>query len=349
MSESKRLGRILRGIEMGASVLMILMTVFWTYWGVAEMYHEGWWGEWFRRVPYLVPIGAMLLPTFMAFRWPRVGGVVLMGLGIFSFFFFSNDVGLIGFLILLLGVVFFVNGVQKKKAIEDEDWQGWWWLKGRFWFLFGLPVLVAVGISAVMLPVVLTRVDDGERGARLIEGNGVQLVWAPEGPGWNWEQDWGGYPGWQGLALFGVAPVGFDDKEGWGKNDETGETVFATQVMMDEMNVCLFLNEEGTEVMADVQGIWRMPTVDELVGSLGRHGENAGCVWAGEMGVQVACDVRPDKESPLWATDVPVIYYWAAEESSTLEGYFVAFNGTVNDAYKLGGNPRHGYRCVKEP
>ena len=339
--------KVLNGIEVVASVLMIFFTVFWTYWGVAEMFHEGWWGAWFHRLPYLLPIVVMMVPTFLAFRCPRVGGVVLMGFGIFAFFFFSNDVGLIGILLLMLGAVFFVNAIQRKKMGTEDAIQGWWWRWGRFAFLFGLSALVAAGVSAVMLPVVLTRVDDGDRSAQLIERNGVRLIWAPEGPGWNWEQEWGGYPGWHDLALYGVAPVGFDEKEGWGRIEE--EIVFATQGMMDANNICLFLDEAGTTLMEEAQEIWRMPTVDELVRSLGRHGENAGCVWDGETGVQVACAVRPDKESPLWATDVPVIYYWAADESTERNGFFVAFNGTMNDTYKLGGNPRHGYRCVREP
>ncbi len=54
-------------------------------------------------------------------------------------------------------------------------------------------------------------------------------------------------------------------------------------------------------------------------------------------------------ESPLWATDQPAIYYWSAEAHSEAEGLFVAYNGTVNATRKTTGNPRHGYRCVKEP
>jgi hypothetical protein len=92
-----------------------------------------------------------------------------------------------------------------------------------------------------------------------------------------------------------------------------------------------------------------MPSTDEVVRSLGRHGANAGCKWQGEFRRRVTCDVLPDKESPLWSTDQPAVYYWTADSYSRDQGYFVAYNGTVNAAYKLGGNPRHGYRCVKEP
>jgi hypothetical protein len=92
-----------------------------------------------------------------------------------------------------------------------------------------------------------------------------------------------------------------------------------------------------------------MPTTDEVVRSLVRHGESAGCTWQGEDREQVMCDVLPDKESPLWSTDQPVIYYWTADAYDEREGIFVSYNGWVNAAYKLGGNPRHGYRCVREP
>jgi hypothetical protein len=57
----------------------------------------------------------------------------------------------------------------------------------------------------------------------------------------------------------------------------------------------------------------------------------------------------PDKESPLWSTAQSVIYYWTADSYGEKLGYFVAYNGSVNAAYKSGGNPRHGYRCVREP
>jgi hypothetical protein len=118
---------------------------------------------------------------------------------------------------------------------------------------------------------------------------------------------------------------------------------------MSQTNLCRYLAADGTMLSDELQDIWRMPTTDEVVRSLGRHGANAGCVWHGEVGKQVSCAVRPDKESPLWATDQPVIYYWTADAYSEERGYFVAFNGTVNASYKLGGNPRHSYRCVKEP
>jgi hypothetical protein len=328
-----------------ASVLMICFTAFWTYWGTAEMYHEGWWGPWYNRLPYLAPIAVTLLPALLAFKWPRVGGIFILGFGVFAFFFFGNDVSFIGLLIAVVGVVFLIDGFVKRRAPTQESPAPWWRKNWRYLLILGIPLMIAAGVSAVMLPVVLTRIDDGDHSARLVEGNGVSLIWAPEGPGWNWQQPWGGYPSWQSLALYGVAPIGLGDKPGYG---DAGP-VYAGYAEMVETNLCRYLNPGGTALMDQPQNIWRMPTTDEIVRSLGRHGANAGCAWQGEFGRQVTCAVLPDKESPLWRTDQPVIYYWSADEYNENRGYFVAFNGTVNATNKLGGNPRHGYRCVREP
>jgi hypothetical protein len=297
-----------------------------------------------------------LLPSLLAFRWPLVGGILIVAIGVFAFFFFGNDVAVIGALIALVGLAFVVDWWVKRRSTPEEPFADrpafpalrWWLSNWRYVLLIGAPVIVVVGVSVAMLPTVLTRVDDGDRSARLIEGNGVALVWAPEGPGWNWKQPWGGYPSWQEIALYGVPPIGMEDKEGYGRQPD-GETVFATGDEMDQTHLCRYLSADGMTLLDEPQDVWRMPTTDEVVRSLGRHGENAGCAWRGEYRTQVACDIRPDKESPLWSTDVPVIYYWTADEHDERSGYFVAFNGSVNATFKRGGNPRHGYRCVKEP
>jgi hypothetical protein len=139
-----------------------------------------------------------------------------------------------------------------------------------------------------------------------------------------------------------------EDKPGY-QADVNGERTFASQLDMDQTNLCLYLNEDGSKLLAEPQFFWRMPSTDEVVRSLGRHRVNAGCRWQGEFRTRVTCDRLPDKESPLWAADQSVIYYWTSDSYNQRQGYFVAYNGTVNAAYKLGGNPRHGYRCVREP
>lgn len=348
-SITKRLSKVPGWI---ASILMIFFTTFWTYWGTGEMYHEGWWGAWYNRLPYIAPMVVTMIPTLIAFRWPIAGGALIAAIGMFALFFFARDVALIGLIIAFVGVIFVVDGLVKRQdTAEETSVQAHWWRHHwRSLLAIGAPLIVFTSVSIHMLPIVLTRVDNGNRSAQLIEGNDVTLIWAPEGPGWNWQQPWGGYPSWQSLALYGVPPTGLGDKPGYGQQGEGYDNiVFADGEDMAQTNLCRYLSADGTMLMDEPQNIWRMPTTEEIVRSLVRHGENTGCTWQGELGQQVTCVTLPDKESPLWATDHPVIYYWTADAYNENRGYFVAYNGTVNATHKLGGNPRHSYRCVREP
>jgi hypothetical protein len=160
-----------------------------------------------------------------------------------------------------------------------------------------------------------------------------------EGPGWNWRQPWGGYPSWQSIALYGVPPVGLGDKSGYGRQKDA--TIYASAQEMASTNLCRYLGADGLMLMDEPQDVWRVPTADEVVRSLVRDGENAGCRWAGEPPAEAECDVLPDKESPLWATDHAAIYYWTAGQESDAFGIYVPYNGWVNATYKTGGNPRH--------
>ena len=344
MDEARRLpGRI-------ATSLMILITTFWAYWGTAEMYHEGWWGAWYNRLPYLIPMTVCLLATLLAFAFPILAGGLIVVLGIsFAIFFGDNSaMAIIGVLAASVGGLFLADGFIRRKTAQKPNMEAPWWRRNLHYLLaVGIPLLFFLSISFYMLPIVLTRQDDGIRSARLIEGNLVQLVWAPQGPGWNWKQPWGGYPSWQSIALYGMPPIGMGEKPGYEKTEE--HRVYASQEDMAQWNLCRFLNEDGKQLLDTPQDIWRMPTTDEIVRSLVRHGENAGCQWDGEFRSQVNCERQPDKESPLWAADLSPIYYWTADSYSERSGYFVSYNGYVNATHKTGGNPRHSYRCVRTP
>jgi len=224
---------------------------------------------------------------------------------------------------------------------RSSDARAWWQRHLRYLLALGAPALIILGVTVWMLPQNLMRVDDGDRGTRLIHGNGVDLIWAPAGPGWNWKQPYGGYPSWDMLAWYGKPPAGM----------KTGDDLpvgHATQRDMDQTGLCRYLDASGERLMPTPQNIWRMPTTDEVVRSLVHRGQNAGCIWDG-LSNKAQCSLTPDKETPLWAPDQPPIYMWSGEEASAEKAYYVSYNGWVRTQPKSWGNPRHGYRCVREP
>jgi hypothetical protein len=344
-----------------ATALMILVTVLWTFWSVGEMYYEGWWGPWYFKFVYLIPGTVCLLLTLLALTWPLVGGAVIILIGAaFTAWWWGPrfeeglDVGQllalfpVSAILVIIGVLFLFEARHRRRRRQD----GWTppdsWLRrnARYVFAVGAPLIVAIGWSVYWLPIVLARQDDGLRTERLIVGDGVTLVWAPQGPGWNWKQPWGGYPSWNSIALWGVSPVGSDEKPGY-------EGRYASADDMAATGLCRYLDEGGSRLMEEPQDIWRMPTVIEIMSSLTRDGENAGCVYPGTVGDamlgRAGCKRTPEKETPLWAPDVAPIYYWAADEFDETRAYYVSYNGALGSQPKTWGNPRHSYRCVREP
>ena len=179
---------------------------------MGEMYLEGW------GLPFPTPlrylgVGAVCLAfTLVALTWPRVGGwsLILFG-GAFSAWWTSVAAGrgwrslewILGTLLpfggLLVGgdVLFLMEGRYRRQRRAEELTlpkepalrlpKGWFRRNLRYVLAIGFPLLVTVAASVYFAPMILTRVDDGDRGTRLIQGNGVTLIWAPKGPGWNWK------------------------------------------------------------------------------------------------------------------------------------------------------------------
>ncbi len=61
--------------------LLILTTSLWAFWGVAEMYYEGWGAPFPAPLAYLIPAALCLTLTLVALTWPRLGGWVIILLG----------------------------------------------------------------------------------------------------------------------------------------------------------------------------------------------------------------------------------------------------------------------------
>lgn len=85
---------------------------------------------------------------------------------------------------------------------------------------------------------------------------------------------------------------------------------------------------DGLALADTPQDIWRLPTVEEAVRSMTRHGMNSGGSWDAAHKRPIY-QRTPDKESPLWNTNTKVIYWWTATEISDREAYIVVYNGQV--------------------
>ena len=346
MASSKLRQKIPGYIAVG---LLIALTTFWTYWGVGEAYYEGWWGVWYNPLPYLLPAAALLTLTLVGIRWPRKGGwtIVIVGGGIFAGWLVISEftaVNLLKALLLggfaaLLGVLLLLESRRQQRLRPERRMppQKRLYRKLPYLLAIGLPLSVVIAFSVHWAPIVLSRVDDGDRSARLIEGNEVALIWAPAGPGW-FEHCYS----WNDIAFYGVPPVGFGAKPGYEDRD-------AIITDMNTTGLCAYMSEDGLTIMTEPQYIWRMPTVDEIVRSLVRHGENAGCRYDANSG-RTYCRILPDKETPLWAPNWSPIYYWAADEYDEHRAYYVGYTGEgISHQPKAWGNQRHGYRFVRAP
>lgn len=218
--------------------LSTAITCFWAFWGIIENFHEGWYYEsWPANVglmfaQYLSPMLIFMGVTLIAIAWPRLGGglhVIFALLVAWFFEAFTNTVMLLLVAPLIgLGVLYWFGRPQPRRIALS--------------LAVGLPLLTLTvsGIEPVLR--VSQRLDDGNVQARLVQGNGVNLIWAPDGPGWpRTGADW----------------------------DEARQ-------------VCQYLGDDGLTLASAPQHIWRLPAVDEAVRSMTRHGQNSGGVWDAE-------------------------------------------------------------------
>jgi hypothetical protein len=340
-----------------ATAVLVIATIFWTYWSVGEVYYEGWGQPFPAPLAYLVPAVACLALTLIALTWPRFGGWLLLVIsGGFTAWWWTMSALRRQLTLEMILSMFPVSGVlvlasvlllleaRHRRRLDAAGWiqpQNWLRRNLRYVLALGLPLLVVVGLSAFNLPMLLTRFDDGNYGLREIQGNGVTLLWAPAGPGWGQGSNVGSANwSWNDIARYGVRPIGQGDKGLAG--DATAEDMRAT-------GLCRYLSADGLTLMDTPQDVWRMPTTDEIVRSLVQDGENAGCTWDG-VSDYAECRVTPDKETPLWAPSQLAIYYWSAGAHNANEAYYVGYNGSfVVPQPKVWRNPRHGFRCVRDP
>ena len=201
-----------------------LITCVWALWGILETFHEGWYFESLLSnlglmfVQYLSPILIFMGVALISIFWPRIGGGLHVIFALLAIWFFESFTNPGTFLLIppLIGIgalYWFGRPPPRKIAVS---------------LAVGLPILILIifGIGPVLR--VSQRFDDGNHQARLVHGNAVDLVWAPEGPGWPRKGE-----NWDEARL-----------------------------------VCQYLSEDGLTIAPEPLHIWRLPTVEEAVRSM---------------------------------------------------------------------------------
>jgi hypothetical protein len=212
-----------------------VITCFWAFWGISENFHEGWYYEsWLSNVglmfaQYLSPMLIFIAVSLISIYWPRFGGGLHAILALFATWFFQAFTNPILFLLIaplvVLGALYWFGRPQPRKIAAA--------------LVVGFPLLTLIIAGVEPAVRVSQRVNDGILEARLVRENGVNLVWAPDGPGW----------------------------------PRSGAT------WQEAQQVCQHLGEDGLTLTDSPQEIWRLPPVDEAVRSMARRGQNSGGVW----------------------------------------------------------------------
>jgi hypothetical protein len=112
--------------------------------------------------------------ALISVRWPRVGGSLHIAVSLFAFWFFSGGAAhhFIAWPLAALGGSYWIGRPEPRK-----------W---AYAVIVGLPLIVLVVSGVEPAWRVSRQLDDGNRDARLVQGNNVQLIWArppvPAGP-----------------------------------------------------------------------------------------------------------------------------------------------------------------------
>jgi hypothetical protein len=211
-----------------------LVACFWAFWGSIENFHEGWFfpSVWqnvdLMFVQYLSPMLIVMLISILALFWPRLALPLLGACAVAVARFFRGSHAVVTFIViplLTLGMLYYFGRPEPRRLA----WR----------CLIGLPLITMVVCGAYPGWRATHRYDDGNYGTRLIEGNGITLLWAPEGPGWPSR-----HASWQ-----------------------------------EAKHNCAYLAADGRALADHQQNVWRLPTIDEAVRSMVFRGQNAGGTW----------------------------------------------------------------------
>jgi hypothetical protein len=231
-----RYRRVLGWCAVGLSTVA---SCFWAFWGIIENFHEGWYYP-SLRMNLAMMVGQYLLPMLLfvgaalvAIRLPRVGGMVHVVFALWAAWHFRGAAVVVIYVSIVLPLLFM--GVSYWMGRPQP-------IRWAVATVVGLPLLTVVVCGMEPVHRVSTRYDDGERGIRLVQGNEVELLWAPPGPGWP------------------------DHGVSW----------------YEAVRCCQHLSADGLRLEETAQNVWRLPTIAEVVRSSYRRGRHASGTWDGD-------------------------------------------------------------------
>ncbi len=349
-----------------AYLLLLLATTAAAYWGTAEFFHEGWFAPYGKYlIFYLLPMLLLMALTLFSLSFPRLGGIVIVLLGIgFTLWRYSRlkalhlpvapSLWIMGFVLSLPGLLLWWKDLRQRKegATRAGNASGRRW-KARLVLI--LPLLVMIGVGIPLLIRNLQRVPLEHFGEVTVEGNGITLTFAPAGLGWLYSNrhpiEFRGkaYSGlsWNEIALFGKPPIGFEGKRyGSDYNGTPASIYYATREDFDRYNMFRYIDSSGTVLTDSLHDYWRLPTAEEYERCLTYRGKNAGGEIDSASG-KVRYRHTPDKEGPLWAPQMEVIYYWTASCADEQHAYDISYSGRVRPVLKTSKQDYRGFRAVR--
>jgi hypothetical protein len=167
--------RVILGLFTSLTTLFIIC--LWTYWGINEAFHEGWYYESFLENLSLTFVQYLSIPVILtvcsitAIKYQKIGVALFFALGIFTLFFFKSNSGrlLIFLPAVLISLGYYFGKITHKKVMLLVS------------TTFPLLIIITFGIPSLIR--VEGRFNDNNFASRTVTGNGVILTWAPQGVG----------------------------------------------------------------------------------------------------------------------------------------------------------------------